>query len=307
MLADYIIYGPYAVEKLLSPDRDKIMYLFYDYHYGKSECDGNTINVFSFLDDLFKESRDYVIDFMLEVGPNQNIPKENDWLELVKMWQLFKDCYSIDKNKCPYNNVRIHWTDVRTKGLLKEFNDMLSILQSYGKNPEELASNVGEITSNLEEKFMNVLMAIDGKFTTIDILMEESKIMKQIDNIVDRDTRDHALKEIKNRIIKSYEYFQHMLYRRAIVDHHLFRSLLEFTSSFLDGYTVSRILRNFGEKSMTNIIMYTGGAHAKNISDILQDIGYESEIYLGTQTYDIKDEPDKDLQCLNITTILPLF
>lgn len=307
MLTNYIIYGPYAVEKLLSPNKEKIIYLFYDYHYRKSECDNNTINVFSFLDELFKESRDYIIDFMLEVEPDQNIPKENDQLELVKMWQLFKNCYSTNKNKCPYNNVRIHWTDVRTKGLLKQFNDMISVLQGYRKNPDEFASNVGENIPDLEEKFMKILMIIDNKFTNIDILMEESKIIKQIDNIIDSDIRDDVFKEIKNRIIKSYEYFQHMLYKRAIFDHHLFRSLLEFTASFLDGYTVSRILRNFGEKSMTNIILYAGGAHANNISDILQDIGYEREIYLGTKTYDIKDIMDKDFQCLNITSILPLF
>lgn len=275
----YIISGPYAVEKLISEDGDRIIYLFYDYHR-KTKCQSNAIDVYHFFDELFKQPSDYVIDFMLEVEPNHQTNSENDTLQLVKLWKLLENCYSTDKSICPYQNVRIHWTDIRVKGLLKQFNDILSVMQAYGNNPDDFLSSAGKSKEELEENFLTVLGNIDSKFENLDILLEETKIIKQINNITDIDIRNELFNEIKRKIRNRYEYFQHVLYRRSKFDHFLFSSLLDFVASFLDGYTVARMLRNFGEDSMKNIIFYGGGAHAEKISELLQDIGYENSIYI---------------------------
>lgn len=304
-----IVRGPYALEKLVSPSGDRTIYLFYDHHYKPKTCPDNSISITDFIDDVLKHNRDYTIDFMLEMNLSHIISKtRNSHLEDIRL--LLKDCYSIDKSKCTYENTRVHWVDVRFGGLLKDYLDILDSIQALMRAPSDyiLRPDVDIVT--IHRNFLNSLRVIDSRFS-IDDVLRDYKIIKQIDNITDGNVRIKLLTEIKNKIRFSHDKFVQLLNRNNLnyADKKLTTALLQFTGLFMDAYTVSRMLRNFGNSTMNNIIVYAGGFHSLNISQMLQNLDYKVADVVAEENRNntLTGKIDEFNRCLDITKMLPLF
>lgn len=223
---------------------------------------------------------------------------------------LLKDCYSIDKSRCPYPNTRVHWVDVRFDGILKEYIDTLGIVQESMKTPPAVFKGLGIDIVDLNQKFFRVFRDIDAKFS-VDRVLRDSKIIKQINNIADKSLQIRVLEEITNRIRWMHDKFSQLLARRnqTYFDMKIVRALLEFTGFFMDAYTVGRMLRDLGGSPMKNVIVYAGGAHSDNISKLLQKFDYRLDGAIGKENHDLMLVGDisDSMQCLDISSLLPLF
>lgn len=304
-----IIMGPYAIEKLVSSNGGRTVYIFYDYHL-TPKCPNNAVRVTEFFDQLLKEDRNFVIDVMLEMSLRYTISTKDSRPPLEDIRTLLKDCYSIDKSRCPYPNTRVHWVDVRFDGILKEYIDTLGIVQESMKTPPAVFKGLGIDIVDLNQKFFRVFRDIDAKFS-VDRVLRDSKIIKQINNIADKSLQIRVLEEITNRIRWMHDKFSQLLARRnqTYFDMKIVRALLEFTGFFMDAYTVGRMLRDLGGSPMKNVIVYAGGAHSDNISKLLQKFDYRLDGAIGKENHDLMLVGDisDSMQCLDISSLLPLF
>lgn len=306
-----IIRGPYALEKLVSKAGDRTVYVFYDLHTPIPTCSIPSIGIVEFIDRILKQPRNYVLDLVLETSLN-NFVRADDLDHLNDLRFLLRDCYS-NKSKCNYVNTRVHWTDVRFSGSNAILKDYMTVLISIEQANNMTSNYFKEHAINpvdLNKRLLNTLRVIDSGFS-IDSILRSSKISKQIANIIDVDIRNRFLIDITNKIRFAHEKFQQLLNRpnQNYIDNKLYTSLLTFTAIFMDAYTIGRMLRNFGTTSLSNIIVYAGGAHSFNISQMLQNLDYRVINSVGVENHAkvMTNRVIETVQCLDITRLLPLF
>lgn len=141
MTEKYLV-GPISLSEHYSGKYDKHIYIFGDRHVFKSKCpdkaaDKNIVEITNFLEEIITTNKDKLIDFYLEteyVGgfTNPDFKGGVEWEEphnyMNKLANLFVECFSVEKHKCPYKNVRMHYTDLRHgDSILKPFLNLLSI------------------------------------------------------------------------------------------------------------------------------------------------------------------------------------
>lgn len=304
----YIVQGPYALEKLHSKTTGQTVYLFYDYH-AAPKCPAPSVPMTKFFDDLLRHPRNYTIDVMLEIAFNQTEGLTRD-IPLNGLRNMLKSCYNVDKSKCPYPNTRIHWSDVRLSLFLKPYMDIYRIAIEALNTTPEVFRNFNIDAIDVDQKILSKFRELEARYD-LDRMLDGTKIIKQIANIRDPMIRDRALFYITNKIRWAHDKFVQLLDRpyKNRIDLKLITSLLVFTAIFMDAYTTARMLRNFGDYRASRIIVYAGGNHSRNISDILQNVGFHQVLYIGrehnTAVGDAPSEPS--FQCLDISAALPFF
>ena len=256
------IQGPVSLTEYFSTKYNKHIYLFGDVHVNASTCDDkNSVHIVDFLKDIINnaEITDVFIEALVAKNPKKIIPrtrseffesiripeitKKSSYLDMVR--NEFRNCLLFDKTKCKYiknENARFHYIDIRTVDVIVEQLFFERFVLRQKREP----IGVKEFERSLNDMLQT------------EVILEESKITKQIENIKDVKIREVidkvAAPKLKmwnktlERLIdtipdlsdkKSKEFLDWL----KVYD----KWFLEFSAYLMDMFTIGRMMRTFSD------------------------------------------------------------
>lgn len=246
------IYGIKEIYKFFIPKLNKIIYLFGEEHsHPIFTINNNEINVVDLLLSLPNQFENN-IDIFLETP---YLSKINKYYSQIKQESYMQDyitviknaCLQINKEKCPYSNVRFHYMDIRSSTQNEFYREM----DLYNKNIDRFI----EKYPNYENFFKQILL--------------QTKIGKDLLKIRNKRLRIQ-LKDILYFMIRNI--FREIHANKEMIP-------LFINVRIMDFYTIVRMFMTFSdETSPQNIFYYAGSEHIRNIAKILHNINiYESD------------------------------
>lgn len=166
---NYVI-GPNLLVELYNYKWNVWVYLFGEYHFIKNiHQRDDMMSIDKFLVKVVKDCKDIPIDLFFEsplnLGPIEpNFTTIGKDKSLAKIYKEFYDCLTINKDACPYPNIRAHNIDPRRYGL-------------YGK----LRTFIGNFDI-LVPKMTNPIILYDY---SISILKQSTKTLEDCKNVVE--------------------------------------------------------------------------------------------------------------------------
>jgi hypothetical protein len=204
--------------------------------------------------DLYLET-----DYIHAKAPARNQPSQNNFgLHTTEL--DFQECLRVNKRLCSFDNLRAHYIDIREHVFSENFTVLVEL---YHKNPFDFVEK--EVCE----------MVLDEIY---DIIKENPLVQKEL-------SKSYLGKDIKKFVLKEFR-------KRDTDSPKTFAELMRVASLVMDIYTLSRMFRNFADKTMNkNIIIYAGDAHSRFYREFL-----EKKLGL-IPTVSIKGETS----CLNLT------
>lgn len=242
--------------------------------YSISPCiKKNAISITNFIKTIVASNPDKQYDVYTETG---YINKENQNQEKIHMVNFalsmiqdeFSKCLSYTKAGCEYENLRMHYIDLR----------------------EFVIPNMTKITSNAYGKRLATYYAVTKIMTEITNILMVNK------NVIKKELEKSYLKtEISRFIIDQVYIIMKELDERADNDQEIsYFDLLTLTSLVMDMYTLSRMFREFkGGKPIKNIIVYAGKAHAMQYCKFIETVLHKHPVVS-------IDSPNEN--CIDITS-----
>ena len=238
----------------------------------------NTLNFSSFILSIITQNASTEYDFFLETRfrlPGHVYPGPYSRNTILNLLDTdFKGCFDIVK-KCPYKNLRAHYTDYRSVSDLLT-SDLYSIYNYIVYLPDNLPLKNGSFPSTLQMLIANPLKKYDEVVAYVDNLIHtDKKILKQLDSIP-VDIKKSIL-EFYNLIIKTRtrNAFQTFIKKSKLDDISFFNPtfndatiLMEFITYYMmvyaalmDVYTLARMFKVYDPTKPKNIIVYAGDGH----------------------------------------------
>ena len=244
--------GPLSFAKYVYGN--KTFYIFGENHTTPDICRQNFLDTVYFdglLNSLVTTKPEQNFDLFIETAVRDrhrklNVQYASKIISLVE--RTFGDCIKETK-ECPFKNLRIHSVDYRS-----------FLLLLYKIDRSDIYFNPSKITDERKNVITDVLKK----------LMSSPKMLKQFDNINDRDFATGL-----------YEMFSNSMDLPATLSYK--------TSLVMDAYATARMFRDF--KNIKNgvragesntILYYAGLAHARTLVKVMKNIGatevYQSDI-----------------------------
>jgi len=261
------IYGINTIYKFNIPELNKTIYLFGEEHiHPEFEIDiKSEINVCELLLSLPNNHKDINFDIFLETPYISNYNKYYTQVKQISYMQDYitiikPNCLQINKEKCPYKNVRFHYMDIRSS-LSSEFYKYM-----YMIHLDHMSIHDKNIL------FLNKNPTFSIFFNN---LLIKSKIGKNLSKIKDIKLRKH----LYNIFYFKLRNFYRMLTNNTEYIYDLFALVMDF-------YTVVRMFMTFLDNTTPkNIIYYAGTQHIKNVAKVLSLIN--SKLYDTDEPQDI--------------------
>jgi hypothetical protein len=158
--------------------------------------------------------------------------------------------------------------------------DVFKISKQKDRFLENYGDDINDFAKELDKQMKNNFKNNDIVY---DYLMYMKNELKSIDHI--EDTKIY-MKKFLNKVNDDKRMFA--IYRDAS---HPFNLFMDTLSTYMDLYTIYRMLRKFDNKEQKNIIFYGGAFHSNNIYKILSKTGYfklivEKDINSGQKSHD---------------------
>lgn len=314
-IVDYLS-GPCSIS--LQTIGTKRIYIFGEYHGYQNNCFKNKninnyrhMTIYNYLHYLFSTT-DVFIDFYIEAHLPSILRSENPLNLYIQgyMRDITNELYPCLEPKyradCPYNTIRAHSVDSRYEqgvsqsrlGCLK-----IDILNVLDKRKLKLSKSSYKEYLKLRhtETYLKRIIEDDISWNVKEI--KRSTMKKEIHVLIDKYSSLYASKinkifingrfpEIPPRSQKKYHEF---LFNLSDV-------LTVIESLVMDIYTIARIFKEFDIKTQSNqpkdpnnIIIYCGNSHARNLRNILEDLGSKLVNY-ETQCSDRYEERCLDMR-----------
>jgi hypothetical protein len=283
--------GPVSLSEHKHPEYDKHIYIFGDIHvidtYCPKDMNKNNSEYFDlFLKNLllyWKEKNPKVIlDYFIEFGfrgamtPISYI-SSNYKGYFNELYNKFIECVQIKKDRCDFENLRLHYSDIRRGFLETEilnifidnicYNDLNFTYFNWGRF-EKLLSN--------PEKIFRI-----------------SKVDKQIEAVKYPKVKELLL-EARDEIINMCKFYSKNM-RKNDINSFDFENFCEdlryITVKIMDIYLFARMFKKFEPK---NILVYVGETHAKNYREWLKKLGFSTK-----ETF--SNVEHINFQCVNIS------
>ena len=273
------------------------------------------INIADFLAAWFAAYPEIKFDFYLELefikqSMIQRRATQKD-MHINYIAERFQACFQIDKRMCPYKNVRMHYSDVRSGNLDSRILDILNlfrILDSVPRLPVSIPTLQGLHSNNVAKK-------ISGFFPftreTAETFFLQSKIMKQLQGIRNSEMKVLLQSYINNllqQVINIPDLPQTVTHELFKVDSDAsymqaqkhFQAMYTFTLMFpvtiMDAYLLARLLRMIETDSPPRTqVIYAGDGHSKRYREFFAGAGFQTVAYLKSET------EGTDYQCLQLT------
>jgi ankyrin repeat protein len=279
----YYIKGMSCLSHLKGLGKD--IYIFGEKHKGLSEClekyREEYIEVDEFIEllskskneklDIFVES-DYVSEkgiFKPNLFTRDGIPSGLDDIQFT-----YQDCLTGERS-CFIDNLRFHFTNIRVISSFYRFGFKLN----EQKNDEDI------------NKYLSILLRTGfDKLYDENLLLEQSKITKQLEKINNIELKDEIIKIIKRKLKKNRQEITKEMIQRAIDDKTYYRNVLKialdklflfYFNVIFDGYIVSRMMKEYTKYNY----VFVGDLHRKGIRDILLELGFVLEKEYEDDTY----------------------
>ncbi len=305
-----IIEGPVTLRELKSDIYNKWVYIFGDVHHHNIQCPEGvipTIHITNFIIKTIKDNPDKIIDLFIETSfINKSMPTRELHADsyLMDVTNSLKECLNINKDNCPYKNVRVHYTDVRIY-----LGHIFIQFLHWSKHTDE---EIMRSDLNRKSKGKYIIDHIKDAMNMLEPkkIMDQTKILKQLNNIEDEDLKiklyHYFLNTLEIKYIPLMSIYDDFLKSRTISDYKNYIKLtIVYIASLLDYYIVSRMFRTFNKGSTPRyIMMYLGDFHAKNIGQILRYL--DSNIYRKLKMSFLM-KYNGSVQCLDATDLIPFF
>lgn len=194
---------------------------------------------------------------MSELGLRSNSPTMNS----IGL-EFFNCIFDAYREKCPYDNLRIHYVDFRynktTKQIVEKINNFNSIQDFVSKN--DLPAFLLNVQSDLLK------------------MLENPRIQKQFEAIKNKSLRS----KLKNYFVSTFSSLRDRVMDelQSGENNIAFQMYLDATSLVLDMYAIPRILREFkvtkGRQfggTSKNVLYYAGFVHISNLVCFFEEIG----------------------------------
>ncbi len=319
--------GPIAMTYMTSNKYPHKICLFGDFHTLDSEECPKSEEIQDFIINYTKNSPKFIdifleAEYVSEKGITED--KEESIMEsylFTKVVESFDPtCFEILKDNCDLQTSRMHYTDMRNLynySLEKNFVNNLNVIMSW-----TLLLQQGELTGGVDTlRYIIKKFLSEGKpgLTNMNTLkklitggIREERIMKQIENIPDKNIRNTIMTSYKTDLKNALGVLETKLISKKLANIRKinFKKLflfafyvLEVYTVYMDYYLMGRVFRTFrdipGEYSEPayNSIIYAGDIHIGRYIDILQTLGFKINF------------SDKNMdKCLNLKGLSqPLF
>ena len=257
-----LLQGPMSIYILKSKKYHKTIVLLGEFHTNEKQylCNNKSkfIPTSNYLEKLFKKTTEH-IDFFIEM-PYQKKEQYRGmkfWRgssesELTAIGKIFDPCLSYNKEKCPYKNVYIHYTEIDKTD--QHLRNMLN-------------NTVRENYDNVISEFIGLIQ----EYKTIDKytkhLLTTLKIQKQLDNIPSN-IHNKLLSALYAYINTNKYALEHLNTKNMTTKDHAF-IIFHYIRYLMDLYLLARMFRKFAGITQNNVIIYAGDTHIKRIHDIL--------------------------------------
>jgi len=308
------VQGPVQLSEYTNSIYNKHIYIFGEIHNLSVDCaDDNNYHVIPiqhFILETLTNHPELLIDVFVEtpfhsikypLTPNQRRDRPNSYIQNIV--KFFEPCFNINKDDCQYDNVRMHYSDIR------KIPYILKYLKMY-KDISTLSQLI--LVQDLDHEIVNYVSKLLQEFDKIfpvDIpaILENSKIQKQLDNIQDEGIKEIIYEYFFNKmlgyeqawytirdLLESFVNSQDITYIHNIKRY--ITSFLDFIVIMMDFYIVCRIFREL-HPSPQNIIIYVGVWHINIYHEILSKLNFDRINSVNTE----------NTACLNITEFVPFF
>lgn len=302
------IEGPISLSEHKLQNRH--FYIFGDEHIKKHKCN-NAIHIADFLENL--ESLDKPIDIFIEIEYDSPKFQRSEPLPgqyIYDIYHKFKNSLSYNKVYSKYRNIRFHYADIRN------YSDQVNDLHIYSiklyKDIRKRMQNIYKYDTSIEyqNETLKILCEIMNDINSRNLfplvndkIMIESKINKQLENIIDTNIhskiKDFFIDKL-NKYIFSWEEFS--MYAIDIFENYpitdkiiplaeLIDKLSLYIMTIMDFYLISRSFRY-----SNNVIIYAGESHAEVYRDLLKFLGFD-QINITKNCS----------QCLDVSVFEPFF
>ncbi len=307
---DYLI-GPVSVTKMSYSGKQIIILgdKHGDEQYKCSSSDNEQVSVDNFITDLVKGS-DKFIDIFLELRQQvskqdvltfSEIEEKAEKGYLIKVGKAFQDCI-YEKSKCPYSNIRVHYTDYRG---IKEQHPLGHF--SYNLIPEAIESYKGSETQDVfTQKLDQLFDYIDQVIIPIlehGLVLYYWKLISSLPkmgiNSASKNIHDaivgfitEIMKDIQPTFTKNVLELKNKISRimrgeEGIRDLPSYARNIQYTFLKLNGilvdiYIFVRLFKTFKEpgklqpSNINNAVIYVGYVHAINLKVMLESIGFKT-------------------------------
>lgn len=306
------IIGPGYLAKMTR--HDKIIYLFGEYHlpYKEEKCDresgslDKSKRMFQFFNYLF-DTTPVPIDFYLETAPTKIVITDKSDIDSIRY--LVEDCVNPNKEKCQYKCVRIHYVDIR---FIDDFPDL--DIDETNTNIKNILLQVKEFLK-FDTDYLRILKKEREKTDCEEIKLYIDSVIKNhkyiyntykyedfkelYESLYDNVKLDVPKEEVKTTfecIREIYRLFSIFIIQGKNIDRYViinmirFQELVKYLQSdgnwkLVDAYTLARMFRSFKKDknrisiAPRNIIFYGGLEHARNMTNILESMGFEKYIF----------------------------
>lgn len=324
---------------------ERFVYLFYENHMNTGECN-HGLMVSDWLNKLFNKTDRKFIDFYLEITyfaeeVLETFPKEFRALiggssnQLYAIQDMTYNCIEINKSKCPYKNLRVHYTDFRkyTKflnlfiGSQYEVNDNEKIkIFLELMCPYEECNNVDELIFNFTlDKIKDT--KIEKQWITSSLTNYKKCIEKIIKINIQSWKNEKFTKLDNNKYLSSYDIFTTILnmiygnYKLQLMSNkdelystnsenkifYLNRNvfdviIIHLSSVFMDLYLMGRLFKKFNgiPEYAKYSIVYAGFHHCKVYDEYLKSIGFK-------EMYNKSGISKEEYQCIDISDMPNIF
>jgi len=302
-------------------DVTRHVYLFYDYHDTKGECNSTKKHIMlnEWLDKLFKKEDRKFIDFYVEDfiwdyndDHRKNVLRKmdesiravhggkKDQLTIIRD-TITANCI-VPNKECPYNNIRIHYTDYRwfTKFDYIYYNNnqeyFKKLIQPYEN--EYYQTNITEFICEFIKNNINKIPKIKKQWNTLSFDKYFHKYMKAYLRL-----SRHYIKtfdnELKEMLKGNYDII--FLHSNLIASRGG-----DLFIPFMDLYLLGRLFKKFDVKNKKHPeyakynIIYAGKFHSEIYDEFLRSIGFKEKF---SATSINKD----NFQCVDISNMPNIF
>ncbi len=311
---------------------NKRIYLLYDRHDANGTCryhvHKNYISVSHWILNTIVTNENsknpMLIDLFLETGEeifSNKFSKENiipGMHGLIPVIGEYNNCLYRHDKKCPYDNIRAHWTDIRQNFSI--YTKFWIYYYETIKLSEQPSGKLGPLSPDIK----NILHDPISYFNKV---LNLPRIKKQFDNITEADIRDKLKEYLLARVAQEkFKYDNRVNTNNYEIAMSRFYIIATITILLMDSYLLARLFRTFNvpEKDkenakVTNAIIFVGGIHATNYELFFQKLGFEEVYSVGNFDNDYDNiacyvkgsSPCKKIQyeqCLDIENLpIPLF
>ena len=325
--------GPISITNLYSTKYNKNIWFFGDVHIKAARCNVSKYEIIKFADLVKKEldrNQNKLIDIFIET---KYITEEGEFIisseeqssYLGEIIQQFENCLQLDKTACAHKNARFHYVDIRQKqdkpSMLFDFLSVIVLNLSSPDNLDEAYENYRELIK-LFDYSLNAVYDVINNFNFMNYI-KQSKIVKQIENIDDKDVVEKLFNHISKLIIEAEVTKDKikLIFNKIVKDmdtqntnydyefYKLNKKIFYINSELVDMYMIARMFRKFKELPgkinipAHNIIVYAGDAHVQRcVNFLVNNLGFK----VLEEEYSNKEM--SNFQCVDISKIyFPLF